>query len=249
MKADLNPKSRLPAKPDYGIDAPGVIRNLALVGLAATVLSLGRVDLHLGPVIITHYTWYGFAVSFSATALAMLFYVKVAKFWHRDRMLRMIHWRGDEQVLDVGTGRGLLLVGAAKRLTSGRAVGIDIWNPVDLSGNSRLRTEQNLQVEGVAERCELRDDLAQKLSFPDASFDVVLSNLCIHNIPAEAERDQAVAEIVRVLKPGGRALISDFKNTAHYAGRFHKHGLTTAMHWSWATFPPLRIVDASKPLA
>ena len=45
----------------------------------------------------------------------MLVYSKWGKFRHRDRMLNMIAWRGDEHVLDVGTGRGLLIIGAAKR--------------------------------------------------------------------------------------------------------------------------------------
>jgi cyclopropane fatty-acyl-phospholipid synthase-like methyltransferase len=43
--------------------------------------------------------------------------------------------RGDETVLDVGYGRGLHLIGAAKRLTTGKAPGVDIWQAEDLSGN------------------------------------------------------------------------------------------------------------------
>ena len=247
MTSDSHPQPAPPAKPDYGIDAPGVVRNLALIGGIAVALSLAKVDLHLGPVILTHQTWYGFAVGFTGAAILMLLYAKVMKFRHRDLMLQRIAWRGDEHVLDVGTGRGLLLVGAAKRLTHGRAVGVDIWNPADLSGNSRQRTEDNLRAEAVASKCDLRDDPAQKMSFPDASFDVVLSNLCIHNISKEVERDQACAEIVRVLKPGGRALVSDYKNTRQYAEQFRKRGLSTEMVWSWGTFPPLRVVDATKP--
>jgi len=238
---------RGPAKPDYGVDAPGVIRTFAIFSAVFIVLSFAKMDLHLGPVIIWHQTWYGLAASFGVSALLMLLYAKVMKFHHRDRMLNMIPWRGDEQVLDVGTGRGLLLVGAAKRLNRGRGFGIDIWNPADLSGNSRQRTEQNLRLEGVAGICELRDEAAQKTSFPDASFDVVLSNLCIHNIPEEGNRDLACAEIARVLKPGGRALISDYRHTGRYAKRFRNHGLATTLHWSWMTFPPLQIVDARKP--
>jgi len=92
----------------------------------------------------------------------------------------------------------------------------------------------------------LRNDPAQQLSFPDNSFDVVLSNLCLHNIPKERERDQACAEIVRVLKPGGRAVISDFIHTQRYADQFRKHRMSLEMHWSWGTFPPLRVIDATK---
>ncbi len=147
----------------------------------------------------------------------MVLYAKVGKFRHRDRMLTSLGWRGDERVLDVGTGRGLLLVGAARRLKTGHAVGLDIWRAKDLSDNSRERTEQNVKVEGVEDRCELVEAPAQTMPFPDAAFDVVVSNLCLHNISKRADRDAACGEIARVLKPGGTALISDFIRTGEYA--------------------------------
>jgi arsenite methyltransferase len=74
--------------------------------------------------------------------------------------------------------------------------------------------QRNVGLAGVSARVEVRNDNATALTFPDASFDAVLSNLCIHNIPTREGRDRACREIVRVLKPGGRAIISDFKNTA-----------------------------------
>src|SRR6185437_8118672 len=50
---------------------------------------------------------------------------------------------------------------------------------------------------------------AQDLPLPDASFDVVTSTLAIHHIPARRRQD-ALAEIYRVTKPGGRLLLADF---------------------------------------
>ena len=70
----------------------------------------------------------------------MILYSKFGKFRHRDRMLKMVNWKGDEIVLDVGTGRGLMMIGAARKLTSGKSVGIDIWSKKDLSGNSMEKT-------------------------------------------------------------------------------------------------------------
>jgi ubiquinone/menaquinone biosynthesis C-methylase UbiE len=163
-------------------------------------------------------------------------------------MRARVNFGGEDSVLDVGTGRGLLLVGAAKRLGTGRAVGLDIWKTSDLSGNARERTEKVLEQEGVTERCKLLEGPAQDTGLPDGSFDVVLSNLCLHNISAREERDAACREIVRVLKPGGVAVVSDFKNAGQYAKVFQAAGLTVRRSYHpWDTFPPLTIVEARKP--
>jgi len=236
-------------KPDYGIDAPGVIRNLLVIGAALIisglifpVIQIGRVTVLWGRSSI----WPG--ASCMAGGILMVLYAKWGKFRHRDRMLNMVRWRGDEQVLDVGTGRGLLLIGAARRLTSGRGIGIDVWSTKDLSGNSLERTQTNVEVEGVKDKVTLKSDDARKLSFPDASFDVVVSNLCIHNIPNAEGRAQACREIARVLKPGGTALISDFINIGFYQKVFIASGLKVSRtSLNLLSYPPLRVIQAEKP--
>ena len=237
--------------PDYGIDAPNVLRNLLAFGaLCLAVAIFAPPFIHLGPVTLDSRSFYWPAGFLIGEGLLYLVYVKVGKFRHRDRMLALYDWRGDEQVLDIGCGRGLLLVGAAKHLTTGRASGIDIWSKVDLSGNSIEATQHNLQLEGVTDRCTLISEGAQKMSFPDATFDVILSNLCIHNIYDMKTRHQALSEIVRVLKPGGTAIVSDYKRTSEYADRFRAAGLDVerkSANW-FTTFPPLTIVVARKPV-
>lgn len=238
----------MPQRPDYGIDAPGVIRNLLVIGVALIISGIFFSTIHIGNVIVgwrQSVFWAGgFCV---AEGILMLLYAKWGKFLHRDRMLNMVRWRGDEQVLDVGTGRGLLLIGAARRLTSGRGAGIDVWSTKDLSGNSLERTQTNVEVEGVKEKVDLKSDDARKLSFPDASFDVVLSNLCIHNIPDADGRAQACREIARVLKPGGTALISDFIKTGTYQKVLAASGLKVSRTgMNLLSFPPLRVVKAEK---
>jgi arsenite methyltransferase len=99
----------------------------------------------------------------------------------------------------------------------------------------------------VRERVDVQNGDATAMNFPDGSFDVVLSNLCIHNISGKDGRDQACREIVRVLKLGGRAVISDFIHTADYVKAFRSAGAETTLSGiDILTFPPLRIIEVQK---
>jgi arsenite methyltransferase len=243
------------AKPDYGIDAPAVLRNLFLFGAACLLASFFLPHtLHLGPVIFAARPMFrGTGIALLIEALLYLLYVKKGKLKHRDHILSLHPWRGDEQVLDVGCGRGLLLAGAAKRLATGyaagHATGIDLWSNVDMGANSPEATHRNLRIEGVADRCTVLSRPAQAMEFPDGSFDVIVSNLCLHNIYDAPTRAQALGEIVRVLRPGGVALISDYKRTREYAAKFAAMGLHVERKRGniLATFPPLAVVIARKP--
>jgi SAM-dependent methyltransferase len=216
-----------PRRPDYGLDAPGVVRNLFLVGAAGWALfASGALGLWPGAALNSSLAWtgLGFAVSFSLTGLWMVWHSKVGKFRSRERLLDRIAWRGDETALDVGCGRGLLLVAAARRLPRGKAVGIDVWQAEDLTGNRPEATLENARLEGVADRVEVRTADMREVPFPDGTFDTVVSNVAIHNLYQPAERARAIAEIARVLKPGGQALINDIRHGDEYAAAFAKHG-------------------------
>jgi arsenite methyltransferase len=234
---------------EYGIDAPGVIRNLFLAGAAAAVLCLLVHQFTVGQVTFVLYpNLFWTAGSFALGGVLMLLYSKVGKFRHRDRMLAQIAWTGGERVLDVGTGRGLLLIGAAKKLTNGKATGLDIWNQEDLTGNNLQNLERNIQIEGVGAKTDVVNQDAQKMDFPDATFDAVVSLACLHNIYNAPGRAEACRQIARVLKPGGVAVISDFRNIGEYFAAFTKAGLDThKLPLGFATFPPMRILTARKP--
>jgi len=242
-------------KPDYGIDAPAVMRNFFLFGILCLLIGIfAPSPLHVGPVSLGSQSFFWPAGFLIAEGFLFLLYVKVGKFRHRDFMLGLHTWRGDENVLDVGCGRGLLLAGAAKRIAAlsgvGRATGIDVWSNVDMGGNSAAATQHNLDLEGVSTLCTLKSQPAQEMSFPDAAFDVILSNLCIHNIYDAPTRGKALQQIVRVLKPGGIALISDYKRTGEYADEFRKAGLIVEKKRGSliTTFPPLTVIIARKPM-
>ncbi len=124
--------------------------------------------------------------------------------------------RGDERLLDLGCGRGAVLIAAAARLPTGRAVGVDLWRSQDQSGNDIAVTRTNAENAGVVDRVELHTADMSELPFADHSFDVVTSALAIHNIPTAAGRQRALDEALRVLRPGGRLLIADFRHTSTY---------------------------------
>jgi arsenite methyltransferase len=160
---------------------------------------------------------------------------------------------GDEDVLDVGCGRGAVLVLAAQRLTRGRAVGVDVWRRLDQSGNSLANTERNAVLEGVADRVDVYDGDARELPFRGESFDVVMSNLTLHNIRNTDERAVALHEVVRVLRPGGRLRIVDFRAEG-YTGPLQDAGCidigARRLDWrTWCGVPGhhLVLVEARTP--
>jgi SAM-dependent methyltransferase len=161
-------------------------------------------------------------------AVGMLNYSLRGKLRIRDRVLQSIAWSGHERVLDAGCGRGLLLVGAAQRLTDGKAIGVDRWVRGAVSGNGPEAALRNAELAGVADRVEVREGDARKLLFPDASFDVALSNFVLHELDTPAERAQMLSEITRILKPGGRVALVDFIFTSGAERALRAQGIQDA---------------------
>jgi len=153
------------------------------------------------------------------------------------QLLDELGLRGDEHVLDVGCGRGAVLMLAARRVPAGRAVGADVWRRRDQSGNSRAAAERNAAAEGVRDRVELVDADTRALPFASASFDVVVSSLAISNIRDADGRAQALREAVRVLRPGGRLRIVD-EGADRYAAVLRDAGCTgvTVRQLDWRTW-------------
>jgi len=247
------PAASVPRAGDYGIDAPPVVRNLILGGAAGLLLAATIYGLHgaglSGPVGMLYCTGLFAGLSWLATGLLMIYGSKVRKLRLRDRLLDELALRGDERVLDVGCGRGLMLIGVARRLTSGRAIGLDRWQTVDQSGNTPQATVRNAAAEGVSDRIELHTGDARQMQFPDAHFDLVVSTWALHNIPDRRGRAQAVREIARVLKPGGRVLLADIQRSREYAAVLRECGLSSVRHRlaSFLFVIPTYRVDGVKP--
>jgi arsenite methyltransferase len=217
------------SRPNYGLDAPGVVRNLTVIGAVLVLLGMlsGTVAAGGSWGWLRHLqiSFWAPGIALLLTAAVMVWGSRVGKRWFRDRILDAIPWRGDEQVLDVGCGHGLMLLAAAKRLKTGKATGIDLWQTEDQAGNSPEATMENARLEGVAALVELKDGDARKLPFADRSFDVILSSWALHNIYDREGREVAVREIARVLRPGGRAVLVDIRHADEYAEVLRAAGL------------------------
>ena len=215
--------------PQYGIDAPGLVRLFFITGTVSltvvlVILFSATADRTLTIVISL---LFGIAATYLlGMGCFMLYFSKVEKLKERDKLLDLVQWSGDELVLDVGCGRGLMLIGAAKRLNeSGRAIGIDLWQQQDQANNSSAGTVANAKIEGVTAKIEVKTADMRQLPFPENYFDVVISNWTVHNLELESDRQKTLNEIVRVLKPNGKVVISDIINQAEYATYLGAHGM------------------------
>jgi arsenite methyltransferase len=218
-----------PRRGDYGFDAPYAPLLMALGGTALVALCLWR--LWAGDGADGEHNRFHALVPGLCGLWVLLnagtytYTTRAGKFAVWAELLDRLQLKGDERLLDVGCGRGAVLLMAAQRLPHGRAVGVDVWSATDQSGNAEQVTRRNATLEGVTDRIELHTADMRRLPFEDNSFDVVVSSLAIHNVPGAGERAKALREAARVLKPGGKLAIADIRHTRAYARELEASGL------------------------
>ena len=226
----------------YGIDAPYVPALMAAGVLVCIAMAL-----------FTPFGGWSLTAFVLAILLALYLHTTLrGKFVVWRELLDAQVWQGSEQVLDLGCGRGAILLMAAAYIPRGRAIGVDIWSSKDQSGNAMDVATRNAEAEGVADRVELKTADMRELPFADGSFDLVISNVAIHNISDAAGRERAIDEAWRVLRPGGRLLIVDISNGRQYQQRLATLGAEVerrALGWRmWWGGPwmPTTLVTARK---
>jgi arsenite methyltransferase len=218
----------LSSKIDYGIDAPGLVRFFLIAGFVSAtcavlaILTLNSISLW---VMLIKILFTIAAIYLLGMGSLMLCWSKFTKVRTRKNVLDMVSWRGDEQVLDVGCGRGLMLIGAAQRLTTGRAIGVDIWEAKDQSSNSSQAAIENARLVGVQNKVDVQTADCRSLPFKDHSFDVVVSHWVVHNLPSQEDRNRAISEMVRVLRPEGKLILCDIEHRDSYLTNIRTLGL------------------------
>ena len=247
------PSSR--GKTGYGIDDPGTIIELVVAGILS--VSVG--------IIIPYYTSSSRPGVAEVAFLAgpgigfLILVVAVALFWSSRlgkvrEMMKAVNdlpWGGGEVVLDLGCGRGLATVLAAKKLEAGYAVGVDTWSKSRVWGNDPDSVYANAKEAGVDSKVSVLMANSIQLPIASRSVDVILSAVSIHHLAPRKSRGVLFREMARVLKDGGRVGILDAGNGDEYTRLLGEAGLRDIqMHrLRFSSFPPFHVVVARKPYA
>ncbi|WP_292981736.1 class I SAM-dependent methyltransferase [Mycobacterium sp.] len=244
-------------KGDYGIDGSFHIisaRGQAVgIGVGATALATAAgLNLKRGNRLIAALTGAS-SLGIAASTALYIYVTRAGKFAVWQRILDELVLQGDETVLDMGCGRGAVLLAVAKRLPKGKAVGVDLWQ-ADQTNNSPSATLANAEIEGVKDRIELHTGNMTALPFAHNTFDVIVSSLAIHNIPGHDGRREALNEAIRVMKPGGRLAIADLMETRQHAEHLQAQGWQEVEHrsigwrmWWGGPWMTTHLVTATKP--
>jgi ubiquinone/menaquinone biosynthesis C-methylase UbiE len=122
----------------------------------------------------------------------------------RQATLELVEIQPADRILEVGCGTGSLTLAAkTKAGTHSQVFGIDI--AADMIDTARQKAAKaGLDVQFQVGRIET-------IPYPDSQFDLVLSSLMLHHVHDPKDKQQGIAEALRVLKPGGRLLIVDME--------------------------------------
>ena len=125
----------------------------------------------------------------------------------RQQILSRLDWNGKGKAIDIGCGNAPLVIKLAQRYPEAQITGIDYWGK--MWGYSKSVCERNARIEGVAERVIFQNASGSALPFKDGSFDVVVSNLALHEVRDTKDKKGVIREALRVVKRGGRFVFQD----------------------------------------
>jgi arsenite methyltransferase len=176
------------------LDTTMLTREVSAMYSRVATTPQGEFHFHRGPVYAAR------ALGYDLQELARLPAFVTARFTGVGNPHKIAPLNGGETVLDIGCGAGMDLLLAALHVGEhGRAIGVDMTEPM------RAQAAAGAAALGLS-NVDIRDGDATTLPVPDHSVDVVISNGVLNLVPL---KNRAIAEIVRVLKPGGRVQIAD----------------------------------------
>lgn len=112
--------------------------------------------------------------------------------------------RGNEVILDIGAGSGYFSLDLAKKISTGKVICVDM--SAEMLGWLGKKAEKK----GVKNKIQIVKSDATSSGLADGSIDIVISNGLLHEVP---DPGAVLREMTRVLKPNGRVIITDFRDT------------------------------------
>jgi len=165
---------------------------------------------------------------------ACIFYgvIQFKKHFIKNRMkllkkfIKLANLKGNEMVLDLGTGSGFLAIGFAKQLKNGKSFGLDRYSlkydnlrskivnniKINFFGISLKNAKVNSKIENVEKKCKfIQTDITKPLNFPAEYFNIIVSSQFFYCIPHQ-KRLAVFQEIDRMLKKGGKIIFFESKS-------------------------------------
>ena len=173
------------------------IIGLILLGMLGVILSI------IGIALMVLFLWPGLGLA----AMNIILGKADSEDWGMDILSKI----QSPRVLDIGCGTGRTAIKIAKYLPKGGHLnGIDIYNVNAISGNSLEAVNRNAELEGVSDKSTFQYGSATEIPFEDNEFHIVNLSSVLHELHAYEDKEKAMKEIHRVLKPKGILFVGEW---------------------------------------